>query len=567
MPPITVPFANNNPSHVSSKKDNPEDITSVAGTTALPTLIQDALAAMEVVESRKQDEEEQALLKKLRSQRPPMSKEPADTSATQKKRVSTERFESDDLYPAIHRPEMLHTEYRERTAMFSNQWYYDEYSGLYRQNISSSDLYQSLPNIQQSMKEDKKSSLQHTAFNRSVSFSVKPKKENMAISEEKERPIPKSVDDVYELRKKAQETNDYRIQLDLCRALMATTQQRHQRTTTNESPILGTPPSQCQNTELRNKSMKDLVVDDELIMEAQKMLKKLAEKYSVNNSMTDGDAQFLLANCHGVGDLGLPQDREKAFRLYLNAAKQNHTESIYRAGVCYEIGLGTTKDYDKAVSFFRKAATISHTPSMYKLAVILLNGLYGQTMNPREGVEWLQRAVALKDKNCPEPLFLLAVLQFEGFEDTNMIPDPSYALELLHEAALLGHSPSQVKLGQLYEEEGGPVEVDDALSLYWYSKAAGQNNADAALALSKWYLTGSSGILEQSDRQAYLWAREAAANPTADRWTIAKASFCVGMYVDKKIGLCPSSTEDSFVWFRRAAALGHMKAVEMMNIK
>ncbi|OAD08914.1 hypothetical protein MUCCIDRAFT_14679, partial [Mucor lusitanicus CBS 277.49] len=226
---------------------------------------------------------------------------------------------------------------------------------------------------------------------------------------------------------------------------------------------------------------------------------------------TDGDAQFLLANCYGVGGLGLPLDRERAFSLYIHASKQNHIESTYRAGVCYEIGIGTRKDYGRAMSFYRKAATQSHVASMYKLAIILMRGYCGQTINMKEALTWLQRAAALANTQNPHAMYALAMLQFSEEFAEHRIADGSYALELLHTSAHMEYLPSQVKLGELYEMGShGFVQVDDALSIYWYTRAAEQGNADAALALSSWYLTGSAGILPQSNREAYLWARRAA---------------------------------------------------------
>ena len=231
--------------------------------------------------------------------------------------------------------------------------------------------------------------------------------------------------------------------------------------------------------------------------------------------------------------------------------------------MCYELGIGTRKDYNRAIIYYRKAATLSHVSSMYKLAIIYLRGFCGQVKNVREAINWLQRAVALSNAQNPHALYVLAMIQFteEFTENTNLIVDPSYGLELLHESARLDYLPSQVKLGELYEM-GGPVEVDDAQSIYWYTKAAAQGNPDAALALSSWYLTGSSGILAQSDREAYLWARKATSYQYADRWTIAKAYFLVGILTEKKIGV--SEYEDASIWFKKSAALGHRGALDMI---
>ncbi|KAI7865298.1 uncharacterized protein EV154DRAFT_475225 [Mucor mucedo] len=434
-----------------------------------------------------------------------------------------ERLSLEEDYPnrtIIDPSEIINTELRDKLHTPSSQWYFDEYSGLYRQNAS----------------------LSHQKLDDNQSVCSRKRSIFTTNDEEENWPTPTSVEQVHSLRKKANSMRDRRKNLDLCRTLM---------------------DAACQ--ELRKKKKQDLVLDEVLVLEAQKILKKLAIGAVGHN--TDGDAQFLLANCYGVGGLGLTLNRERAFSLYIHASKQNHVESTYRAGVCYEIGIGTTKDYARAIVYYRKAANLSHVESMYKMAVILLRGYCGQLINTREAITWLQRAAALANSQNPHALYVLAMFQFteEFADDPAMISDPSYALELLHQSAQLDHLPSQVKLGELYETGGGPVEPDDAISIYWYTKAAERGNADAALALSSWYLTGSVGILPQSDREAYLWAIKAASSQLADRWTIAKAYFLVGMYVDRGIGISHTSAEDAKIWFKRSAALGHKGAVEMIS--
>ncbi|KAI8078190.1 uncharacterized protein B0P05DRAFT_571856 [Gilbertella persicaria] len=468
--------------------------------------------------------------------------------------------------------DIVNTEYRERNKSPSQQWYFDEFSGVYRQNNLNQS---SLTNISTPMNQTKSNEPPSFAFRFSIdeplsilsSVTTEEGEDNDDDDEDQEPwPAPTSIDEVYRLLKRARDSRDRHKQLDLCRTLMDTACRTEASSFITSSPIPGTPPvnTRYRQQELRRKKKNnDLILDEVLVLEAQKILKRLALGGGGIGHGTDGDAQFLLANCYGVGGLGLPLNRERAFSLYIHASKQNHVESTYRAGVCYEIGIGTRKDYHRAVTFYRKAASHSHVASMYKLAVICLRGFCNQTIQIREGLTWLQRAASNK---YPHALFTLATLHVsKEFANTHFVPDMSYALELLHDSAQENYLPSQVKLGELYEMGNELVEIDDALSIYWYTRAAEQGNADAALALSSWYLTGSTDILPQSDREAYLWARKAASNQNADRWTIAKAYFLVGMYVERGIGIGNISLEDANVWYRRAAALGHLGAMKMLS--
>ena len=277
-----------------------------------------------------------------------------------------------------------------------------------------------------------------------------------------------------------------------------------------------------------------------LIGESLKVIRRLA---------TQGDAydeaQFFLANCYGTGALGLQVDHERAYHLYLQAAKQNHAAASYRVAVCNEIGAGTKKEPQRAAAFYRKAASLGDTPGMYKLGMVLLNGILGEQKNPREAIGWLKRAAEQADEDNPHALYDLALL-YENQTGGYMPYDPVYAKSLLTQAAQLGYTPAQYKLGQCYEYGSLTCPVDPRRSIAWYTKAAEKGDSEAELALSGWYLTGSEGVLKQSDSEAYLWARRAANKG------LAKAEYAVGYYAEVGIGI-KQDIEFAKRWYMRAA--------------
>lgn len=57
--------------------------------------------------------------------------------------------------------------------------------------------------------------------------------------------------------------------------------------------------------------------------------------------------------------------------------------------------------------------------------------------------------------------------------------DPSYAYELFLRAAQLGYSPSQFKLGHVFEYGLMNFQASPRRSLAWYTKAAEQGDPDA----------------------------------------------------------------------------------------
>ncbi|KAE9389735.1 HCP-like protein [Gymnopus androsaceus JB14] len=289
-----------------------------------------------------------------------------------------------------------------------------------------------------------------------------------------------------------------------------------------------------------------------LIGEALKVVRRLA---------TQGDAyaeaQFFLANCYGTGALGLQVDHDRAYHLYLQAAKQNHAAASYRVAVCNEIGAGTRKEPPRAAAFYRKAASLGDTAAMYKLGMILLQGLLGEAKNPREAVGWLRRAAEQADEENPHALHELALLH--EMPNSGLVPhDPLQAKNLYTQAAHLGYTQSQYKLGQCYEYGTLTCPVDPRRSIAWYTKAAEKGDPEAELALSGWYLTGSEGVLKQSDNEAYLWARRAANKG------LSKAEYAVGYYAEVGIGI-NQDVEFAKRWYMRAAAQGNKRAMNRLT--
>lgn len=277
-----------------------------------------------------------------------------------------------------------------------------------------------------------------------------------------------------------------------------------------------------------------------LIGESLKVIRRLATQGEAYD-----EAQFFLANCYGTGALGLQVDHERAYHLYLQAAKQNHAAASYRVAVCNEIGAGTRREPPRAAAFYRKAASLGDTPAMYKLGMILLNGSLGEQKNPREAINWLKRAAEQADDDNPHALHELGLLH-EVPNSPLVLFDPVYAKNLFTQAAQLGYTPSQFKLGQCYEFGALTCPVDPRRSIAWYTKAAEKGDSEAELALSGWYLTGSEGVLKQSDSEAYLWARRAANKG------LSKAEYAVGYYAEVGIGI-KQDVEFAKRWYMRAA--------------
>ena len=296
---------------------------------------------------------------------------------------------------------------------------------------------------------------------------------------------------------------------------------------------------------------------DRYLADAHKVLKKLA-------SAQNRDAMFFLADCLGRSLFGNEADNKEAFTLYQSAAKLGHAAAAYRTAVCCEIGHedggGTRKDPLKAIQWYKRAATLGDTPAMYKMGMIQLKGLLGQPKNPREAIGWLKRAADQATVENPHALHELGLLYESAQPNDVIIRDEKYAFSLFKKAAELGYKFSQFRLGCAYEYGLMGCPIDPRLSIMWYSKAAMQEEHQSELALSGWYLTGSDGVLAQSDTEAYLWARKAAMAG------LAKAEYAMGYFTEDGIGV-PANMEDAKRWYWRAAGMfpqpSHIKTKDL----
>lgn len=314
---------------------------------------------------------------------------------------------------------------------------------------------------------------------------------------------------------------------------------------------------------------------EKYIFDAHKLVKKL-----VSGGYTE--AMFYLADCHGSGLLGLQPDPKEAFSLYQSAAKLGHAPSAYRVAVCCEMGQedggGTRRDPLKAVQWYKRAATLGDTPAMYKMGMIQLKGLLGQPKNMRESIVWLKRAADHADAENPHALHELvspfspkflrpriltcpqALLYESASPNDNIIRDEAYSAQLLLQAAELGYKFSQYRLGAAFEYGHLGRPIDPRQSIAWYSKAAVQEEHQSELALSGWYLTGSEGVLQQSDTEAYLWARKAA------QAGLAKAEYAMGYFTEVGIG-ASANMDDAKRWYWRAACTWSPCLISFLGVR
>jgi uncharacterized protein len=205
---------------------------------------------------------------------------------------------------------------------------------------------------------------------------------------------------------------------------------------------------------------------EDLIREATSLLKRLADR-------GHPQSQYFLADCYanGIGTFKNKQDFDRAYPLFVLAAKHSHPDAAYRAGTCCENGWGCRRESAKALQFFRKAAAALHPGAMYRLGIAELNGELGLSKSPKEGVKWLKRSTEHATAEFPHALHELALLHERGVDNVLFV-DYEYSTELLAQAAELGYAPSAYRLGECYEYGKMGCPQDPALSIHYYVRLA-----------------------------------------------------------------------------------------------
>ncbi|KAG6835524.1 hypothetical protein H0H93_000558 [Arthromyces matolae] len=225
------------------------------------------------------------------------------------------------------------------------------------------------------------------------------------------------------------------------------------------SKSLPIPPSTPGNLLVVERALEKR---EDLIKEATSLLKRLADR-------GHPPSQYFLADCfaNGIGTAKGKQDFDKAYPLFILAAKHGHADAAYRAGTCCENGWGCRRESAKALTFFRKAAAAQHPGAMYRLGIAELNGELGLSKSPKEGVKWLKRSAEHATAEFPHAMHELALLHERGIDNVLFV-DYEYSIELLAQAAELGYAPSAYRLGECYEYGKMGCPQDAALSIHYY---------------------------------------------------------------------------------------------------
>ncbi|KAJ7274892.1 hypothetical protein C8J57DRAFT_1177748 [Mycena rebaudengoi] len=255
-----------------------------------------------------------------------------------------------------------------------------------------------------------------------------------------------------------------------------------------------------------------------------------------------------------------------AFRDFEAAARAGHAPAWFRLARDYE----AFSDTPHALDCLARGAKANDPAALHRLGIAHLLSQLALPTDPVIALPLLHRAAQRANLHVPQPAYVFALILLNEFSvpvDASLLlqflpsgNSPSvYARALLERAAQLHFAPAQYKLGHAFEfaSPAAAFPFEPLLSVQWYSLASQAGEAEADMALSKWFLCGAEGAFDKDETLARTFAGKAAAK------ALPSGEFAMGYYAEVGIGGAKNLGE-ARGWYEKAAAHGNTDAVDRL---
>lgn len=289
-------------------------------------------------------------------------------------------------------------------------------------------------------------------------------------------------------------------------------------------------------------------IEHELRVDAVNIISHLA-------SQDHPQALYIQSKWKEFGKFGNRVDRREAYVGYKRSAELGHGRAEYRMGMLFE----QSNDVSKAKEHYYRGMGMKDSASLYRMGMMSLLGQLGEAKDYQTGLERIQAAADSADEDSPQGAFVYGMLIGRELPDIyvpdSMLPtNTQAALVYVEKAAYLGFSKAQYKMGQVYELCQFGCEFNPAYSIHYYGLAANQNNAEAALGVSRWFLFGYEGVFKKNEELAFKYARQASDQKLPTGEFALGYYYEIGIFVDK-------SLSEARKWYQLAADHGNKDAI------
>ncbi|WVO17006.1 hypothetical protein L204_104692 [Cryptococcus depauperatus] len=262
----------------------------------------------------------------------------------------------------------------------------------------------------------------------------------------------------------------------------------------------------------------------------------------------------------------LPKDFRQAFKDFEMAAKGGEARAWYRLGKDYE----GVNDYNRAKDCYERGARRSDCECTFKIGTAHLLGQLNLSQDPATGLSFLRQASEISTIDFPQAsyvygMLLAGELSVQANIPPNLIIPPSspitdalfsqlsVARKAIERAAYLNYPPAQFQIGYMYEHAKIGFPYDPGASVMWYTFASQNGQADADMALSKWFLCGADGYFAKNEYMAKDHAEKAAKKGHPN------GCFALGYYYETGVG-GNQDLRQAIRWYKKAANFGNTDA-------
>ncbi|RQM07623.1 hypothetical protein DH86_00002088 [Scytalidium sp. 3C] len=270
-------------------------------------------------------------------------------------------------------------------------------------------------------------------------------------------------------------------------------------------------------------------------------------------------AEFMVATWYEFAKFGFPEDKREAFDGFTRSAAKGYPRAEYRIGMQFE----ETGDMTQAIQHYNTGVAMGDAAAHYRMGMMTMLGQHDQLQDWRRGIDLVRFAADAADENAPQGAYVYGMLLAR--ELPNIDPPDDYlpydvfgAKQYIEKAAFLGFSKAQLKMSQAYELCQLGCEFDPVLSLHYGALASRQGEAEADMAISKWFLCGYEGAFDKNEELAFVYAKRAA------QTNMSTAEFALGYFYEVGIYV-PVDLEQARVWYQRAADHGNGEAIQRVD--
>lgn len=186
---------------------------------------------------------------------------------------------------------------------------------------------------------------------------------------------------------------------------------------------------------------------------------------------------------------GYKKNEEKAFSLFLLAARYNEPKALYYLGYCYKYGLGVSKDEIAMLYWYKKAAEMQEIHAIYELGLYYLLGK-GTFISYAKAYGYFSYGKELGSKAC--------TLEFARLyeEGKGVKKDEEKALQLYLSLIKDEYLPAYYEVGRCYYFGIG-AEKDLKKAFFFLVRAKREGMKEAEKIYRHYYLTNKGKEKEE----------------------------------------------------------------------